>query len=412
MNKTTLFTAIAALLLAGNANAAKYIVSYDASRADKVRSAVEKAGGEITKQFEIINAFVAELPDTSGAVKISKTKGVQAVEEDKVINWLAGEAENMRSSAELPSLTEVIANVAEKQAESASSIPAVSPAAEISSSENNSISSLRSEIPWGIARVNASAAWAFTEGAGVKVAVVDTGINYNHKDLADNYAGGYNAINPSATPLDDQGHGTHVAGTIAAVKNGTGVVGVAPKAKLYAVKVLGGDGSGSYSSIISGIEWAVKQKVNVINMSLGGGGYMAAMHNAIKEAVNENITVVCAAGNDSGPVNYPAKYPEAIAVSASNSYDGIAYFSSRGDEIEYIAPGVDIQSTSMRGGYEKMSGTSMACPHVAGLAALAYGAGHTTPADVRAAFNKAAEKLGTLSSQLQGAGLVNAAKLK
>lgn len=409
MKKAMLFAAISALFLATNANAARYIVSYDASRADQVRSAIANAGGEITRQFEIINAVVAELPDTRGVEKISKAKGVQAVEEDKVINWLADEASTLRASNELPSLSEILSRI-QNSNEEGITVPVPVVPAESSVAEETAVR--RSEFPWGITRVNAKGAWNFTEGAGVKVAVVDTGINYNHADLKDNYVGGYNAINPSATPMDDQGHGTHVAGTIAAVRNNTGVVGVAPKAKLYAVKVLGGDGSGSYSSIIAGIEWAVKEKVNVINMSLGGGGYMAAMHDAVKAAVKANITVVCAAGNDSGPVNYPAKYPEAIAISASNSYDGLAYFSSRGAEIEFIAPGVDVESTSMRGGYEKMSGTSMACPHVAGLAALAYGAGHRTPAAVRKAFQKAASKLPNLTEQQQGYGLIDASLLK
>jgi len=152
--------------------------------------------------------------------------------------------------------------------------------------------------------------------------------------------------------------------------------------------------------------------MNVTNMSLGGGGYMEAMHKAITAATKAGVTIVCAAGNDSGAVNYPAKYPETIAVSASDSSDKIAYFSSRGAEIAVIAPGVDIYSTSINGGYQNMSGTSMACPHVAGLAALAVSAGYKTPASVRAALIKAAEPISGLTAEQQGAGLVNAAKLK
>ena len=411
MNRTILFAAIASLLLAGNANAAKYIVSYDSNRASSVRSSVVKAGGKITRQFEIIDAFVAEIPDTRSAEKISRIKGVQAVEEDKVINWLSGTTEINRSSYELPSLQDILTKIRTESKDA--NIPMVS-APEITEDAYglDFASIFANEVPWGVARVKADKFWNVTEGAGIKVAVIDTGINYNHPDLKANYAGGYNAINPSLTPMDDQGHGTHVAGTIAAVRNNVGVVGVAPKARLYAVKVLGGDGSGSYSSIIGGVEWAVKQNVNVINMSLGGGGYMTAFHKSLKAAVNAGITVVCAAGNDHGAVSYPAKYPEAIAISALTNYDTLAYFSNRGPEIEFIAPGSAILSTSKSGGYEEMSGTSMACPHVAGLAALAISAGHKTPAQVRAAFKKASVKLSSLTNDQQGSGIIQANHLK
>lgn len=406
MRKISMLAAVFCLVLSGTAGAAPYIVSYQANRADAVRSSIVKAGGSIQLQYEIINAVLAEIPDKRGVSDITKLRGVIAVEEDKVINWIAGEQENLRSSLVLPSLTEILSNAKAADVQ----IPMAPVASPVVTNVN--IADNSAEIPWGVSRVNAPGAWNFTEGAGVKVAVIDTGINYNHPDLSANYAGGYNAINPSAAPLDDQGHGTHVAGTIAAVRNGTGVAGVAPKAKLYAVKVLGSNGSGSFSAIISGIEWATKNKMNVINMSLGGGGYMTAMHNAVKAAVAANVTVVCAAGNDSGPVNYPAKYPESIAISAGDSNNQLAYFSSRGAEIEFIAPGVNIYSTSINGYYQNMSGTSMACPHVAGLAALAYSAGHRTPATVRAAFRKAASKLPVLTNEQQGAGLIDAAKLR
>ena len=406
MRKISMLAAVLSLVLSGTASAAPYIVSYQANRADAVRSSIVKAGGSIKLQYEIIHAVLAEIPNSRGVSDISKIRGVIAVEEDKVINWLAGDQENLRASVQLPSLAEILSDAKAADIQ----IPMAAAPSQAVSAVNLAESS--SEIPWGVARVNAPGAWNFTEGAGVKVAVIDTGINYNHPDLQANYAGGYNAINPNAAPLDDQGHGTHVAGTIAAVRNGTGVIGVAPKAKLYAVKVLASNGSGSFSAIISGIEWATKNKMNVINMSLGGGGYMTAMHNAIKAAVAANVTVVCAAGNDSGPVNYPAKYPESIAISAGDSNNQLAYFSSRGAEIEFIAPGVNVYSTSISGYYQNMSGTSMACPHVAGLAALAYSAGHRTPASVRSAFRKAASKLPVLTDEQQGAGLIDAAKLR
>ncbi|MDA8132072.1 MAG: S8 family serine peptidase [Elusimicrobia bacterium] len=171
------------------------------------------------------------------------------------------------------------------------------------------------------------------------------------------------------------------------------------------------NGSGQYSWIISGIEWAVEHRMDVINMSLGGGQGNEALQQVMEKAGEAGVTVVCAAGNDSGPVNYPAKYPQAIAVSASDSSDKIASFSSRGPEIAVIAPGVNIYSTKKGGGYTTLSGTSMASPHVAGLAALAIGAGAHGPDAVRKALTGAAAKLPGLTSDQQGAGLVDAFKL-
>jgi subtilisin family serine protease len=267
------------------------------------------------------------------------------------------------------------------------------------------------EIPWGVKRLNAAAAWDYGAGKGVKVAIIDTGMDFNHPDLAPHYKGGYNAIISTASPLDDHGHGTHVSGTIGAIKDLAGVVGVAPEADLYAVKVLDKNGSGQYSWIVDGIDWAIANHMQVINMSLGGGSGTEALKQVMIKAEQAGVTVVCAAGNDSGPVNYPAKYPQAIAVSASDNADKIASFSSRGAEILVIAPGVNIYSTRKGGGYTTMSGTSMASPHVAGLAALAIGAGAKNPAEVRAAFKAAASPLPNLKPTDQGAGLVDAFKL-
>jgi subtilisin family serine protease len=235
-------------------------------------------------------------------------------------------------------------------------------------------------------------------------------MDYNHADLAANYADGYNSIDPAKPPLDDQGHGTHVSGTIGAVRDAKGVVGVAPKARLYAVKVLDRNGSGTFSNIVDGIQWAVDNGMQVINMSLGGSNGTPALAGAVAAADRAGITVICAAGNDSGPVNYPAKYPEAVAISASSSADKIASFSSRGTEIALIAPGVSVYSSALGGGYTTMSGTSMAAPHVTGLAALSVAGGADTPAKVKAALKKAAVSLG-LKPEEEGAGMVDAARL-
>ena len=218
--------------------------------------------------------------------------------------------------------------------------------------------------------------------AGVKVAVIDTGITYTHPDLAANYVGGWDFVNNDADPMDDQGHGTHVAGTIAAARNGVGVVGVAPGARLYAVKVLGANGSGSYSAIIAGIDWATANDMQVTNNSYGGTGYSATMELAFANAAAAGVVSVASAGNSGScagagdSIGYPAKYSSVIAVAAIDDTDARACFSSTGPDLELAAPGVQINSTIKTGGYgSKWNGTSMASPHVAGMAALLLGRG-------------------------------------
>lgn len=235
------------------------------------------------------------------------------------------------------------------------------------------VQALEQTLPWGIDRIDADVAWSVYQGTGVKVAVIDTGIDLKHPDLKANIAGGYNAISPRRSPTDGNGHGTHVAGTIAAVNNTTGVVGAAPAARLYAVKALNDNGSGYISDIIEGIDWSIRNGMQVINMSLGTASDIQSFHDAVKRAYDAGITVVAAAGN-SGPgentVSYPARYPEVIAVAATDKNDNLAEFSSRGPEVDLAAPGVNIYSTYKRGTYKTLSGTSMAAPHVAGTAAL------------------------------------------
>lgn len=282
------------------------------------------------------------------------------------------------------------------------------------------------EVPWGVARVNAPAAWASNQGANVKVAVIDTGIDPNHPDLT--VAGGMNAIDKNAPWADDHSHGTHVAGSIAAAMNDKLVVGVAPKAALYAVKVLTKEGGGDMFGIMNGIIWTAQNGIQVANMSLGAPQAMPLIQYALQMAVNGGVTFVAAAGNDGKAVNWPGAYPEAIAVSAlcptgvtntklcPNTNEGISTFSSRGPEIAFIAPGVLVPSTVPlwhdASGIKSYSGTSMACPHVSGLAALAVAKGAKTPAAVRAALAAAATRLNGLSGDEQGNGLIDAARLR
>jgi len=272
-------------------------------------------------------------------------------------------------------------------------------------------------VPWGVARVNAPAAWTAGGGAGVKVAVIDTGIDCGHPDLRCDFSAGTNVVDPGSAPMDDNEHGTHVAGTIAG-RGTNGPLGVAPKATLIPVKVLDGSGSGSLSDIVGGIDWAADAGVDVINMSLGGPNGSAALQRAVEKALKAGVVVVAAAGN-SGPgpdtVGFPGGYPGVIAVAASDKDDQVAKFSSRGGAVAFIAPGVKIPSTVPGGGVKELSGTSMASPHVAGLAALALERGAKGPAGVRRAFAAAASPLCRASACAapteQGAGMIDAAKL-
>lgn len=238
---------------------------------------------------------------------------------------------------------------------------------------------------------------------------MDTGIDLAHPDLVANIKGGHNTIKPRKSPADDNDHGTHVAGIIAAVNDNIGVMGVAPQAELYAVKVLSADGSGYLSDIIEGLEWCITNNMQVINMSLGTPMKVQSFHDAVIKVYNAGIVMVAAAGN-SGPgdnaVEYPAKYEEVIAVSATGDNDSIASFTSRGPEIELAAPSVGIYSTYTGGGYKTLSGTSMAAPHVTGTAALVIKRGIKGIQNIRSELQTTADKIGT--SELYGYGLVDA----
>lgn len=228
-------------------------------------------------------------------------------------------------------------------------------------------------LPTGVDRIDAER--NANEGAGIRVAVVDTGIELAHPDLAANVKGNVSFIAGTRSGNDDNGHGTHVAGTIAALDNAIGVVGVASQASLYSVKVLDRSGSGSYSGIIKGIEWCTANGIQVANMSLGGSVSSDALHTALLNAKAAGLTVVVAAGNEAMDANfaYPAAYDDAvITVSALDPVtDTFASFSNFGvPPIDVAGPGVAILSTYKGGGYRSLSGTSMATPHVAGAAAL------------------------------------------
>jgi subtilisin family serine protease len=247
---------------------------------------------------------------------------------------------------------------------------------------------------WGMKNSNAVSAWKKGhDAAAVTVAIIDTGADPNHEDLKDNLVAGYNFITDTPGATDDNGHGTHVAGTIGAVgDNGKGVVGVCWKVKIMPLKFLDENGSGDTFSAVKAIDYAILKGARVINNSWGGGGFSQALFDAIGRANTAGILFVAAAGNIPGQDNdtipaYPASYaqPNIVAVAAIDINDGLATFSEFGKMSVHLgAPGVQIYSSMLKtgplsdaSGYGYLSGTSMATPHVSGAAALILGrAGH------------------------------------
>ncbi|KUL32656.1 S8 family peptidase [Actinoplanes awajinensis] len=256
---------------------------------------------------------------------------------------------------------------------------------------------------WGLATMHVADAWQKSTGAGVTVAVIDTGVDATNVDLAGQVLTGYDATTDKVGGnIDPHGHGTHVAGTIAAVTGNTiGVSGVAPDAKILPVRVLGNDGSGYMSDAAEGILWAADNGAQVINMSLGSSEKVAAVTTAITYARSKGVTVIAAAGNErkeGSPVSYPAAEAGVIAVAATDSADQVAEYSNAGSFVDVAAPGSAILSTypsALGKSYSTMSGTSMASPHVAAVAALLKAAKPSlTPDQIEQALETSAVDLG------------------
>ena len=271
------------------------------------------------------------------------------------------------------------------------------------------IEALAEQIPWGVEHTNAPVIWPYTGGKGVKVAVLDTGVDINHIDLT--FRGGINTIDGSCFS-GIANHGSHVSGIIGALANSKGIVGMAPAVELYSVKVLQDDGKGTLSALIAGLDWAVENGIDIVNMSLGTSTDTNALKSAVDRAYAAGILLVAAAGNsgtadgNTDTIRYPAKYESVIAVGAVNNNSQRASFSATGPALELTAPGVSIYSTIPGSRYALASGTSMAAPHVAGAAALIWSKNPDfTNAQVRKALREGAVQAG--STYQYGHGIIN-----
>jgi subtilisin len=368
---------VLAALAMGAAAAAKQSVPPDLAGAPKVRvfvsfekspgaaeqRLVRELGGRVRYSYHLVPAMALELP--LPAVELLRAQpGVLRVEEDGVVHALDAELDNS----------------------------------------------------WGVKRIGAGVVHAYNKGTGIKISIIDSGINCSHPDLYSNCAGGYDFVNGDPDPADDNGHGTHVAGIACAEDDDNGVVGVAPECALYALKVLDAGGYGNWSDIIAALQWSVDEDVQVANLSLGSrinpGG---TVHDAFTAAYEEGLLIVAAAGNSGNcrgvgdNVEYPARYDEVIAVAATDQNDQRPCFSSTGDQVELSAPGVNVNSTWLGSGYHVGTGTSMASPHVAGTAALVIASGITSNVEVRRILRDTADDLGVTGKDNQfGYGLVDA----
>ena len=343
---------------AGEQARAKVIVTFREGRGEAARRAVEDASGSVTHRYSIIPGFSATAPEAALA-GLRRNPNVASIERDGTIVALDHGAQT---------------------------------------------GDLEYENAWGVEHIGSYRVHqAGIRGDGVDVAVIDTGIDYIH-DIPDaleppvvdpefngTYQGGWDFVNNDPDPMDDNGHGTHVAGILAADHNGYLVVGVAPKVRLWGLKVLGTNGTGDYSGLIAALDWAATHGIEVVNISLGGHDVSAALASAVQSAYALGVTIVAASGNTvtfsellfGCPVVYPAAYPEAIAVSFTGTNDQLTGYSCTGPQVDLAAPGNQIFSPVPIGscqfcssnGYRALSGTSMASPHVAGVVALVLSKG-------------------------------------
>ena len=287
--------------------------------------------------------------------------------------------------------------------------------------DNISAMDFASEADQSLKTFRVNKAWRDTRGAGVKVAVLDTGCDLNHPDLEGQVIAAQDFTGSRYGPEDVQGHGSHCAGTIGAKENDAGTIGVMPDiAKegggLIIAKVLGDNGSGRGDWIARGLQWAAEQGADIISMSLGSPVNIPGLQQVIRSITNSGKWVICAAGNSGkrgsrSTVNFPGALPETLAVGAVGNDKVITDFSSRGPAVDVCAPGENILSTYPNGNYARLSGTSMACPFVAGVMGLSWAVGNggviNAPKDLRDFVRAHSEDAGNPGEDNDyGAGLI------
>lgn len=333
------------------------IVTFRARPAAAATQLVEQVGGRIRARFRLIDGFALDLPPAALAV-LRRSPLVRSAELDARV---------------------------------------------VAFDHGPDTGDIEYENAWGVEHIGVPAVHAAgISGAGVRVAVIDTGIDYIHDDPDDtpyvvdpeflgNYAGGYDFVNADADPYDDNGHGTHVAGILAAEKNGYLVSGVAPGVQLFALKILDANGEGDVSGLILALQWAVEHDMDIVNMSLGTHEVSPALQTAVESAHAAGLLMVAASGNTvtvqellyGCPVAYPGAYPQVLATTFTNGNNALTGYSCTGAEVDFASPGDQIFSPVPVGscmfcsdyGYAAQSGTSMASPHLAGTVALLLDAG-------------------------------------
>lgn len=266
-------------------------------------------------------------------------------------------------------------------------------------------------IPWGVSHIKAPLTWNRTTGDRVRVAVIDTGIDYNHPDLQHAIENGINLIHRHALPVDDNGHGTHIAGTIAASARQTGITGVAPQASIHPVKAFDENGTAYVSDIIYGIYWCLRNRIDVVNMSFGMKHHSRALEDAVRTAYYSGMIIVASSGNDgrTSRIDYPARFPHTLSVGATNKKGQIASFSNKSKYIDIYAPGEKIVSTWLRGEYQELSGTSMATSHVSGVVALLLSANRKlTPRKIKSILRRNASRIASKRLVSSETGELNA----
>lgn len=269
-------------------------------------------------------------------------------------------------------------------------------------------------IPWGVRHIKAPQAWSTTTGHRVHIGVIDTGADFHHPDLRHSLMHGINLIHRGLPPYDDNGHGTHIAGTIAAANQMYGIIGVAPRAIIHPVKAFDENGAAFVSDIIQGIDWCVRHGMSIINMSFGMKTRSKLLLTAVTNAYNAGVTIVASSGNDAKrkSIDYPARYLNTISVGATDRVRRVAPFSNRGRFVDIYAPGDKIVSSWIKGKYHEMSGTSMATSHVSGAIALLLAMKpELKPAEIKSLLRRSATPMRSRSGTSRSLGEIDVLRL-